>query len=195
MRHVWSLLAGLIVAPLIFAASSVIVEMTGDWTMLQTVFLVPPALLIGALAVPRISPVGPIAAGLLLVTPRLLVTVFDVSSDRLFRPPLSSVSRIAEGVLFRPESGLISFTAFVGGVILLLTAASPSRWRGRPKTPTAASPVEPVVDTGRIDAVAAWRPFPADSSETAAPVPSPAPPENQNPGSPPTGPWAGPPSR
>ncbi|MCP2326670.1 hypothetical protein HDA40_005177 [Hamadaea flava] len=191
MRHVWSLLAGLIVAPMLVELASIHfhVEVWADTTGVQTGIYCAMGLLLGALACLQTSPVGPIVAGLLLVAPRLLATLFGVGV------PLDSLGfRLAEGVTVVPWVGVYSPVLFISGVALLLAAASPSRWRGRPKFPPAASPVEPVVDTGRIDAVAAWRPFPADTPATAVPAASPTTPEP--PGSPPlTGPWAPPPIR
>jgi len=192
MRHVWSLLAGLAVAPAVIAVLSVTVLPAGQAEFaLQTGVLVAAGLLLGVLASLRLSPVGPIVAGLLLVTPRILAS-FRVG-DWLFRSSLLPRGTIADGVYFRPELALFSPIAFAGGVILLMAAASPGRWKQWPKPGPAGAPVEPVVDTGRIESVAAWRPFPDDTSEATISLDVP----RQQPGTtselPLTGPWAPPP--
>ncbi|NUT05871.1 MAG: hypothetical protein HOV76_20565 [Hamadaea sp.] len=190
MRHVWSLVAGLIVAPVLVELASIhFTAVWADTTGAQTAVYAGMGLLFGALACLQTSPVGPVVAGLLLVTPRLLAYGFGIGV------PLDSLGfRLADGVIVAPWIGAYSPILFVGGVALLLAAASPSRWRGRPKPPPVAPPVEPVVDTGRIDAVAAWRPFPADGTQTAAPAAPPTQPELHG-SAPLTGPWAPPPIR
>ncbi|NUT32431.1 MAG: hypothetical protein HOV79_05080 [Hamadaea sp.] len=191
MRHVWSLLAGLLVAPLVIAALSLLVSPSGDLGYLKTVSLAVAGLLVGLLAAVPISPVGPIVAGLLLITPRVALEIFGP-----VRIPIGWVYVISDDVVFRTADGLYAYSAVVAGCALLVAAASPSRWRGRPRPATAAAKpaVDPVVDTGRIDAVAAWRPFPDDTSESTIPLGIPAE-QRSNPPSdlPVTGPWAPPP--
>lgn len=194
MRHVWSLLAGLLVAPLIACVLSIrfnpqVWERAQD---LNVVLIIAAGLLIGVLASLRWSPVGPIVAGLILVTPNLLFTAFRVGV------PWASLHRsLGEGVEFRAGFGAMSLTALAGGCALLVAAASPSRWKAwpRPVAPATLS-VDPVVDTGRIDAVAAWRPFPDDTSEATLPLGIPAE-QRPSPSSelPATGPWAPPPTQ
>lgn len=82
------------------------------------------------------------------------------------------------------------------GPVLLMAAASPGRWKRWPQPAAAPGTVDPVVDTGRIDAVAAWRPFPGDASQpTVSGGAPPAQPAGTDSDAPLTGPWAPPPQR
>jgi len=193
MRHVWSLLAGLGVAVAAFFIFSL------DLTYAQVRFgdpyrsdllilqLVVAGLLLGSIGSTRVSPTGPILAGLLLVLPVALSQLLPDVFEAVF--PGDARIAIGEVVRFVPAQGASSQLVLVTGVMLLMAAASPGRWRRWPQPAPAAGTVEPVVDTGRIDAVAAWRPFSADTSESTVRLAAPG----EQP--PLAGPWAPPPSR
>jgi hypothetical protein len=198
MRHVWSLLVGLAVAPVAYFMFSLdltyaqVRYAAPDGSELVIAQLVLAGLILGALGSTRLSPTGPIAAGLLLLFPIVLGQILPAVFDLIF--PQDRRIAIGEVVRFVPAQGATNGFAAVTGVMLLMAAASPGRWKRWPKPTPAAGAVEPVVDTGRIDAVAAWRPFPDDSSEATVALDIPQVPKPATTTELPlTGPWAPPP--
>ncbi|MFI6821711.1 hypothetical protein ACIBJE_12270 [Micromonospora sp. NPDC050187] len=142
MRHLWSFLAGLVVAPVTWVLVALGQDGSGRtidrWVELgtfNTANLIEPAvylgvagLLFGLVGMLRVSPLGPLVAGLLLVAPYvgMLVAPFDVR-DRLpdgwkvFGDPLPLLLPVRNGTLF-----LI-------GVALLVAVFSGQRWRRWPR--------------------------------------------------------------
>ncbi|KXK59948.1 hypothetical protein AWW66_21505 [Micromonospora rosaria] len=208
MRHLWSFLAGLVVAPVTW----VLVTLGQDGSMrtvdrwvevgtFNTANLIEPAvylavggILLGLLGTLRVSPLGPLVAGLLLVTPYvgMFVAPFEVR-DRipdgwaLFGDPLPLELPVENGTLF-----LI-------GVLLMTAVVSRQRWRRWPRPaalalPPVATP-EPVAEE---PAPTDWPPpAPAAVDRDTAPLslgyPDQPPPEPLPRRSPGASPWSAPP--
>ncbi|MEU4569353.1 hypothetical protein [Micromonospora sp. NPDC023956] len=163
MRHLWSFLAGVVVAPVTWVlialgqdGSSRTIDRWVELGTFNTANLIEPAvylgvagLLFGLVGMLRFSPLGPLVAGLLLVAPYvgMLVAPFDVrdrvpSGWRVLGDPLPLLLPVRNGTLF-----LI-------GVALLVAVFSGQRWRRWPR-PT----IVPVPATG---------PAPAEEEPTFA---------------------------
>ncbi|MFC0007491.1 hypothetical protein [Micromonospora siamensis] len=181
MRHLWSFLAGLVVAPLTWMlitlgqdGSSHTITRWAEIGTFNTANLIEPAvylgvagILLGLVGSLRISPLGPIVAGLLLVTPYV----------GMFVAPFTVRDRIPEGwkVLGDPlplrlpvENG----TLFLIGVVLLLAAFSGQRWRQWPRTAaeaelTSAAVDEPIENTFTLSD---WPPAGERSERDTAPL-------------------------
>ncbi|WP_341719094.1 hypothetical protein QQG74_04890 [Micromonospora sp. FIMYZ51] len=151
MRHLWSFLAGLVVAPVTW----VLVTLGQDgsagtvdrWVEIGTsntanliepaVYLAVGGIVLGLLGTLRISPLGPLVAGLLLITPYvgLFVTPFRVRARipddwEFLGDPLPLRLPVENGTLF-----LI-------GVLLLMATFSGQRWRRWPAPVAAPAPAE-----------------------------------------------------
>jgi hypothetical protein len=182
MRHLWSLLAGLVAAPAIWVlvaagqdgSADVVARWvrndTYNWANLigPTVYLAAAALVLGLIAVLRISPLGPIVAGLALVAPYLALfaapfRVRDAVPDRwrLFGDPLPLDQPLDNGTLF------------MIGAMLLMATFSVQRWRSWPRAYDAAD-----------DAGYDWPPPGSPMPEAAPPTlgyPAPDPPYQSTP--------------
>ncbi|MEU3452739.1 hypothetical protein ABZ671_03925 [Micromonospora sp. NPDC006766] len=152
MRHLWSFLAGLVVAPITWVlvtlgqdGSGRIVHRWVDLGTYSTPNLIEPAvylgvagILLGLLGTLRFSPLGPLVAGLLLVVPYL----------GLFVAPFTIRDQIPEGwkVLGSPlplRQPVENGTLFLIGVLLLMAVFSRQRWRRWPGKPAVAAPPSP----------------------------------------------------
>ncbi|WP_344407487.1 hypothetical protein, partial [Dactylosporangium fulvum] len=141
MRHVGSLIAGMFIAPiawlLIAVGQQKSTKTVEDWVArgaFDSVDLLAPAayllgagLLIGLIATLRISPAGPIVAGL-----ALLATYVS-----LFIDPLSTMSGLPDdlelgGLTVDLTVPVANGTTAVLGLALLIAAASVKRWRTWP---------------------------------------------------------------
>lgn len=135
MRHIGSLFAGIIIAPLawlLIGAAQIglnptAYELAGDAPnrVIAIVMFAAAGLLLGLLAVSRMSPVGPIVAG-----------VAYVGGFMVFRSELAAVhlpDALVSGYLPRESIMIAGDTGMVLviGAILLTSALFPSRWRGR----------------------------------------------------------------
>ncbi|TDB84201.1 hypothetical protein E1091_17680, partial [Micromonospora fluostatini] len=149
MRHLWSFLAGLVVAPVTWVlvtlgqdGSTRTVDRWVEVGTFNTANLIEPAvylavggILLGLLGTLRVSPLGPLVAGLLLVTPYvgMFVAPFEVR-DRIpdgwgvFGDPLPLELPVENGTLF-----LI-------GVLLMMAVVSRQRWRRWPRPAALALP-------------------------------------------------------
>ncbi|MDG4793221.1 hypothetical protein [Micromonospora sp. WMMD1082] len=150
MRHLWSFLAGLVVVPVTW----VLVTLGQDgsagtvdrWVEIGTsntanliepaVYLAVGGIVLGLLGTLRISPLGPLVAGLLLVTPYV----------GLFIAPFRVRERIPSGweflgdplpLLLPVQNG----TLFLIGMLLLVATFSGQRWRSWPLPVTEPTPV------------------------------------------------------
>lgn len=144
MRHLWSLLAGLVAAPLVWvlvaAGQDGSSRTIGNWVKNNTfnwanliepaVYLAAAAVLLGVVGMLRISPLGPLVAGLILVAPyaamfRVPFRVHDAVPDgwRLFGDALPL------------EQPLDNGTLFLIGAALLIATFSAQRWRRWPAAP------------------------------------------------------------
>jgi hypothetical protein len=148
MRHLWSFLAGVLVAPLTWALITLgqngSTQTISRWVEVgtsvpanlieSTVYLAVAGILLGLIGTLRVSPLGPLVAGLLLVAPYvgLFVNPFAVRAAvptnlRVLGDPLPLRGPLDNGTLF-----LI-------GVLLLMAMFSAKRWRRWPR-PAAAEP-------------------------------------------------------
>jgi hypothetical protein len=177
MRHLWSLLAGLVAAPLVWVlialgqdgssrtVSNWVKNDTFNWANLiePAVYLAVAGLLLGLIGTLRISPLGPLVAGLLLITPyaamfRVPFTVRDAVPNgwRLFGDRLELDLPLDNGTLF-----LI-------GTMLLIATFSAQRWRRWPEGPDQSAP-------SGDDSVFDWStPGPSDGSPLSLGYPEPA---------------------
>ncbi|MGC5306525.1 hypothetical protein [Micromonospora zamorensis] len=158
MRHLWSFLAGLVVAPITWVlvtlgqdGSSRTVDRWVETGTFNTANLIEPAVylavggvLLGLVGTLRFSPLGPLVAGLLLVTPYvgMFVAPFAVRDAiphewKMLGDPLPLRLPVENGTLF------------VIGLLLLMATFSGQRWRQWPRAATepAATPT-PVPDGG-----------------------------------------------
>lgn len=163
MRHLWSLVAGILAAPLAWLLLAIGQsgsrrtvagwEQDGFFDTGQLVgpviFLAVAGLLLGVLGTLRWSPAGPVAAGLLLILP----TVF------MFGNPLRTLEFFSydqdRRLLwqdFRPWLPVENGTLLVLGALLLVAVASVQRWR---KWPVLPAPVPPATDEQVVDGVTA----------------------------------------
>ncbi|WP_433552784.1 hypothetical protein ACQP08_04945 [Micromonospora zamorensis] len=182
MRHLWSFLAGLVVAPITWVlvtlgqdGSSRTVDRWVETGTFNTANLIEPAVylavggvLLGLVGTLRFSPLGPLAAGLLLVTPYvgMFVAPFAVRDAiphewKMLGDPLPLRLPVENGTLF------------VIGLLLLMATFSGQRWRQWPRAATepAATPT-PVPDGGpRNDdfPMTDW-PSPTPAERDAAPL-------------------------
>lgn len=141
MRHLWSLLAGLLAAPLAWLLLATgqhrSQEVVGDGSFASAdlagpvVLLVVAGALLGVLGTLRWSPAGPIAAGLLLVLPTLLLFGNPSGTLSAFSHPEESRLLGQSLALWLPlENG----TLLVLGSLLLIATFSLQRWRRWPTT-------------------------------------------------------------
>src|SRR5262245_45583351 len=85
MRHLWSLLSGLAVTAAVRGPFSVLPPQGPTWLPLAQ--LIVAGILLGLVAATRISPVGPVVAGLLLLTPAVLAFAAGGIYADVFRRP------------------------------------------------------------------------------------------------------------
>ena len=155
MRHLWSFLAGLVVAPITWALITLGQDGSGRtvnrWVEIGTystpnliepaVYLSVAGILLGLLGTLRVSPLGPLVAGLLLITPYVGV----------FIAPFTVLDRIPDGwkVLGDPlplRQPVQNGTLFLIGLLLLMAVFSVQRWRRWPESTTGAE-LTPADDT------------------------------------------------
>jgi hypothetical protein len=170
MRHLWSLLLALVLTPLIYAAAGVSAVRLSDARGFGTAAGIglAAALIAGGLyavlVMLRLSPVGPVAAGLAY----LGVTIWALVDRSGFERALPANLFGEEGALHRPVG---MGTALLAGP-LLLTVFSTRRWRGtdEPATPTADAP--PVSPTPAPPPVPTYPEIVAPAPPTYAPASS-----------------------
>jgi hypothetical protein len=147
VRHLWSLIAGVVAAPVAWilmalgqSGSSQTITRWAETDTFNTARLIEPAvylgvagIVLGLIATLRISPAGPLAAGVLLVAPYagMFIEPLRVRSAvpggwRLFGDPLALRGPLDNGTL-----------ALVG-VLLLMAVFSLQRWRQWPAAVAAA---------------------------------------------------------
>ncbi|KOX09081.1 hypothetical protein ADK66_13440 [Micromonospora sp. NRRL B-16802] len=180
MRHLWSFLAGLVVAPITWVlvtlgqdGSSRTVDRWVEIGTFNTANLIEPAVylgvggvLLGLLGTLRFSPAGPLVAGLLLATPYvgMFVAPFEVRDAvpqgwKVFGDPLPLLLPVENGTLF-----LI-------GLLLLMATFSGQRWRPWPQAATTPAPATTPADGPRSDdfTMTDW-PTPEPSERDTAPL-------------------------
>ncbi|WP_091646750.1 hypothetical protein [Micromonospora pallida] len=177
MRHLWSFLAGLVVAPVTWVLVALGQDGSGRtidrWVELGTfnsanliepaVYLAVAGLLLGLVGTLRISPLGPLVAGLLLVATYagMIVAPFDlrdrVPDDvKVFGDPVPLLLPVRNGTLF-----LI-------GVALLMAVFSGQRWRRWPR-PVPPVATEPAPEEPTFALTDFGSPVGADDRDTAPP--------------------------
>jgi hypothetical protein len=148
MRHLWSLIAGLVAAPLVWVLiaagqngssqtiSNWVKNDTFNWANLlePAVYLAAAGLVLGLVGTLRISPLGPLVAGLILVTP--YAAMFRVPFD--VRDAVPNGWRLF-GDRLQLDLPLDNGTLFLIGAMLLIATFSAQRWRRWPAGPEAAS--------------------------------------------------------
>lgn len=147
MRHLWSLIAGVVLAPIVWAvaaygqAVTAQVSAQGAPTSFESKLLIAAAafagagLVFGIIGTLRVSPVGPLIAGLAY----LGCYGFAIASPGTANDAFNRVTTVGDYQVHYATaltSGLIP----VLGAALLMAAFSPGRWRS---WPAAASPAEP----------------------------------------------------
>lgn len=140
MRHVWSLLSGIAAAAtvaLLFAID--LDERTGHLKIGRFVLA---GLLLGLVTAVRISPLGPVVGGLLLVTP---VVLLETSADA-YAAVFANGYGMHLGGLFLSwdELGLSNGLLGMAGAMMLVAVISRERWRAWPK------PVDALLDNGPV---------------------------------------------
>lgn len=155
MRHLWSFLAGLVVVPVTWIlvtlgqdGSTRTVDRWVEVDRFNSANLIEPAvwlfvggILLGLLGTLRVSPAGPIVAGLLLATPYLGLAIRPFTVRDHF-PTDWEVLGDPLPLLLPLENG----TLFLIGLLLLVAGFSGQRWRRWPTTeaePKAAEAPEP----------------------------------------------------
>ncbi|MDR7279224.1 hypothetical protein [Catenuloplanes atrovinosus] len=190
MRHIWSLIAGLVAAPLTWlllatgqASSSALiagwVAAGRGWDthdlLEPAAFLLVAGVLLGTLGTLRISPLGPLVAGLLLIA-AYVATFIDPLA---VRDAIPNDWRI-EGRAVPLHVPLDNGTLAVLGVMLLAAPFSVQRWRRWPlavAAPAADTPADP--DTAETADVSESNDVtmelkPVSPAAPSAPRPSPA---------------------
>ncbi|MEV0805159.1 hypothetical protein [Micromonospora sp. NPDC050200] len=181
MRHLWSSLAGLVVAPITWVLVTLGQDGSGRtvnrWVEIGTystpnliepaVYLGVAGILLGLLGTLRISPLGPLVAGLLLVTPYVGMfiapfTVLDkIPKDwKILGDPLPLHHPVQNGTLF-----LI-------GLLLLMATFSVQRWRSGPAAPATGAELTPADGTPPENAftLSDWPPSGARNEQETAPL-------------------------
>ncbi|MEJ3750109.1 hypothetical protein WEI85_43480 [Actinomycetes bacterium KLBMP 9797] len=173
MRHVWTLIAAVVIAPLAWlllafgqdrsvqafanARSNGAFD-TGDFVR-PTLCLAAVGLLLGLIATLRVSPLGAVLTGALYTTSYLALLVDPDALLDLFPNTLSVAGRDGD-----PTTPLRTGTGLLLGALLLLGVVSIGRWRRWPTPETARTDLPG--DTGPVG-LASDRPLGADGLDLA----------------------------
>jgi hypothetical protein len=170
MRHVWTLIAAVVIAPVAWlliaygqpqSADAFAKSIQGGWHATDfvwpLVFLAGAGLLLGLLATLRFSPLGAVVAGLFYVASYVAV-LFDGKDvyKLLSQRDVSLLNHRAH--LYSP---VVNGTTLLLGSLLLVGVASLSRWRRWPVTGEAAVPGEmetPETESGSEETKDFWTP-------------------------------------
>jgi hypothetical protein len=154
MRHLWSLLAGVVAAPLAWLGlaagqfgSERLVARWQEAGRFDTVDLIGPVLfllavgiLLGLVGTLRWSPAGPLAAGILLMVPTVFMFINPFDALDAFSYDETSRWLSQDLQLWRP---LANGTLLVLGTLLLMSVFSRQRWQ---RWPGQAAPVWATTD-------------------------------------------------
>jgi hypothetical protein len=139
MRHLWSLLSGIAAAVATTALFAIDPrDVTGQ---LQVGRIVVVGLLLGLVAATRISPVGPIVGGLLLLTPVVMLEISSGLYTDLFVANDYATDLGGLHLQWFEISRANGFMA-MAGAMMIMAAVSVQRWRAWPR------PVDVLVDNG-----------------------------------------------
>ncbi|MEH1016324.1 hypothetical protein V6U90_24865 [Micromonospora sp. CPCC 206060] len=179
MRHLWSFLAGVVVAPVTWVLITLGQDGSGRtinrWVEVGTfnpanliepaVYLAAAGILLGLVGTLRTSPLGTLTAGLLLVMPYV----------GMFLAPYGVRDRVPNGweVFGDPlplrlpvENG----TLFLIGVMLLIATFSVQRWRRWPARVPAAAPTAGTYTPDESRALTDWPPTPEPADRDTTPL-------------------------
>src|SRR3954451_4719686 len=167
MRHLGSLVAGILIAPVAWLLialgqqkSSTLVAGWGADNRFNTVDLIAPVayllgagVLLGLVATLRLSPVGPLVAGLALLAPAV----------SLFVSPLSTLDRMPHSVglgslHIDPRVPLVNGTLMVVGALLVMAVFSVERWRRWPVLATETAEEEQPVESAGAETGSPYTP-------------------------------------
>jgi hypothetical protein len=140
MRHLWSLLSGLAVAVAALILFSIDPNDLSRGLAVSRILVA--GVLIGLVASLRISPVGPIVGGLLLVTPVALLGLdFGLFRDLFLTNAYGA--DLGGFHLSWLQVGYADGYLGIAGAIMIVAVVSGQRWRAWPR------PVDGLVDNGR----------------------------------------------
>ncbi|MBB5870283.1 hypothetical protein F4553_003662 [Allocatelliglobosispora scoriae] len=178
MRHLWSLLAGLTIAPLtwvLLAYANGGIHVTADAIgtnppVIATALVAIAGLIVGSIASLRVSPLGPLFSGLLLISVSVLGLAIPGEFYRSL-PDLPEISDLRSATLSVPVG---NGELLLVGAILVFAVFSAQRWRMWPtsKLHPTVGPVNPMIDTGRIEAIKSWSPGEDTGSTPTAATPT-----------------------
>jgi len=163
MRHLWSLLLALVLTPLIYAAAGVSAVRLADARELGVTAGVGLAAGLAAgglyalLVMARLSPVGPVVAGLVYLGVTLYALLDRSGFESLIPPDLFG----QKDVLYRPVGAGTALLA----APLILTVFSGRRWRGSDRPATAAYDAAPIYPAAPASAAPTY----SDTVPSAAP--------------------------
>jgi hypothetical protein len=144
MRHLWSLIAGVVLAPIVWAVAAYGQAVTaqvgaqGAPTSFESKLLIAAAAFVGAglvfgiIGTLRVSPVGPLIAGLAYLGSYGLAIGSPATADDAF----NWVTKVGDYDVHY-ASALTSGLIPVLGAALLMAVFSPGRWRSWPAAPAA----------------------------------------------------------
>lgn len=181
MRHLWSLIAGVVIAPLVWGLLAIgqadSTATFARWEQSDTIFtgdLLKPAaflagagILLGLIATLRLSPLGPLVAGVVFVIPTVGLLIDPITVRDAFPAETNLV-----GQKFSLLTPVINGTLLAMGLLLLVAVASVQRWRRWPVTEEPAAEVAPVSPAEAPEPTLAMPPAPAPAP-APAPVPMP----------------------
>jgi hypothetical protein len=159
MRHLLSLLLAIVLTPLLYLATgygllkfAAAVQQNGDWKqiLLAALAVVIAGASYAALIMPRISPLGPVLAGLAL----LGVAVWALADAASFADVVPEKLFGVHGLLYAP----VNATTAVIALPLLFTIASPRRWRRFANPADAAGPASAAPDYPTPDPTPTYSP-------------------------------------
>jgi hypothetical protein len=174
MRHLWSLLAGVVAAPLAWLClaagqyqSSRSVAEWNEENFFDTAELIGPAaflaaagILLGLVGTLRWSPAGPTVAGLLLVVPTIFMFINPFDTREAFNEPERLV-----GQDMQPWLPVENGTLLVLGALLLMAVFSAQRWRRWPAAAGLTATGTAVPITGAAAAPVTEQPPPAPMTD------------------------------
>jgi hypothetical protein len=166
MRHLWSLLAGVVAAPLTWLflstgqhRSQAVVARWDATGVFDTADLIGPALfllaagiVLGLLGTLRWSPAGPLVAGILFVIPTILMFINPFNALEAFYRPDDGGSRRLFGQDLQPWLPVENGTLLVIGALLLMAVFSVHRWR---RWPTLPAPIPAATDEEVVAGISA----------------------------------------
>jgi hypothetical protein len=179
MRHLWSLIAGVVLAPIVWAvaaygqAVTARVSANGAPTSFESKLLIAAAAFVGAglvfgiIGTLRVSPLGPLVAGVAYLGSYAVAVFAPVTAHDIFER-MTKVGDYEVHYATAVTSGLIP----VLGAALLMAVFSPGRWRTWP-APAGAEPVgtTPVSPAGTVGEPSPSS-FPDDDEPRTEPTPT-----------------------